>query len=108
MVAGEGVDSMPAPQVDKFGRLLVTQLRDTALDFFDGLARKRWKPPSTQRLQSELESLSPSQREIVRRCVVACVDRGIHDFLFALGESHESDGGIRVVVDGKDIAELSD
>jgi hypothetical protein len=99
---------MAAPEVDKFGQLLVTKLRDTALDFFEGLALGHWKSPSLKRLQAGLAGLSPRQHELVRRCVVACVDRGVHDFLFALGESHDSDSGIQIVVDGRDIAELSD
>jgi hypothetical protein len=99
---------MAAPEVDEFGQLLVASLRDAALDFFDGLVREHWKSPSTQRLQADLAGLSPGQREIVRRCVVACVDRSIHDFLFALSEAHDTHNGIRVVVHGKDIAELSD
>ena len=99
---------MAVPEVDKFGQLLVTSLRDGALGFFDGLARGHLKSPSTRRLQADLARLSLEQREIVRRCVVACVDRGVHDFLFALGEAHEFGRGISVVVGGKDIAELSD
>lgn len=99
---------MAVPEVDKFGQLLVTRLRDGALDFFDGLARGHWKSPSTRRLQADLAKLSREQRDIVRRCVVACVDRGMHDFLFALGEAHELGRGLSVVVGGKDIAELSD
>jgi hypothetical protein len=99
---------MAAHEVDKFGELLVTQLRDAALDCFDGLARAAWNSPSTQQLQADLAGLSASQRELVRRCVVACVDRGVHDFLVAVDEIHGAGGGIRIVVDGKDIAELSD
>jgi hypothetical protein len=100
--------SMATPEVDKFGQLLVTKLRDAALDFFGGLARGHWKSPSTRQLQADIAELSSEQRELVRRCVLACVDRGIHDFLFALSESHDCNGGISLVLDGRDIASLSD
>jgi hypothetical protein len=99
---------MATPELDKFGQLLVTKLRDSALDFFDGLARSQWKRPSTGKLQADLATLSPEQREIVRRCVVACVDRGLGGFLFALSEAHDFGRQIAVMVDGKNIAELSD
>jgi hypothetical protein len=99
---------MATPELDKFGRVLVTSLRDAALDFYDGLTCGHWKSPAAQQLQLDLAKLSPEQVEVVRRCVVACVDSGIHDFLFALSEAHDFGTGITVVVDGKNIAELSD
>ena len=33
---------------------------------------------------------------------------GLHDFLFALQEAHDLERGIEVLVDGKNVAELSD
>jgi len=97
---------MAAPEVDKFGKLLVKSLRDGAIDFYDGLARGHWK--SHEELQESLAGLSSEQRELVRRCVVSCLDQGIHGFLMALGESQFKNEGISVVVDGKDVAVLSD
>jgi hypothetical protein len=99
--------AMAQPEVDTFGELIVTQLRDTTLDFFDGLAYGRWRAPATRRLQVDLAALSSEQREVVRRCVVACVDRGIHDFLFALHEAQRGDE-VTIIVDGHNVAELSD
>ena len=99
---------MAAPEVDKFGELMITKLRDRTLDFFDGLASSRWKSPSTLQLQAELAALSPEQRAVARRCVVASIDSGVHDFLFALVECHDFNSGISVIVDGKDVVDLSD
>src|SRR5262245_8334240 len=94
--------------VEKFGRFVVTKLRDPAIDFADGLLAGRWRSPGTRALQSALARLSPEQRALVRRVVVASVDCGLHDFLFALGESHDFERGIAVVVDGQNVAALSD
>lgn len=99
---------MASPEMDKFGEFLINSLRDGALDYFDGLTRGHWKSPSTIRPQAGLESLTAEQRDIVRQCVITCVDHGIHDFLMALAESFFRKQGIQLNVDGKDVAELSD
>lgn len=94
--------------VDKFGELVATKLRDAAIDHADALLTAYWKAPALQKLQSELRRLSPEQKALVRRCVVEAVDSGIHDFLFALGVAHDLEKGIAVVVDGENVAALSD
>ena len=95
-------------EAERFGRLLVEKLRDNAIGLYDGLANGHWKAPALQRLQDELAELTPEQRDLVRRCLIAAVDNGLHDFLFALGEAHDSQAGIAILVDGVNIAEQSD
>lgn len=94
--------------LDKFGRLLVTQLRDPAVYFFDAACEGRWKSPGMQDLQAELAALSPEQRDVARRALLMALDAGIHDFLFALQEAHDLEKGVAVSVDGENVAELSD
>lgn len=96
------------PEADKFGAFLMANLRDKAIDFFDGLALGRWKSPRMQPLQTALAALTPEQRAVARRCVLAAVDAGLHDFLFALGDAHDRGEGIAVLVDGHNVAEQSD
>jgi len=98
---------MTHPAVDKFGKLLVTQLRDNAIDFFDLAARGHWRAPALQELQQELAQQSPDQIDLIRRCVIQAVDHGIHDFLVGLVEANEFDD-VRVLVDGENVVELSD
>jgi hypothetical protein len=95
-------------QADQFGAFLVVKLRDSAIDHADALLAARWKAPGLQSLQTDLRRLTPEQRAVVRRCVIAAVDSGLHDLLFALGEQHDAGGTIAVVVDGRDIAAQSD
>ena len=95
---------MAAPEVDKFGELVVTNLRDSALNFFEGLASRHWK--SHESLQAALAKMTPKQLEIIRQCVTASLDYGIHHFLFALGVAYDAKLGIEVMVDGKNVAEL--
>src|SRR5262249_44977396 len=94
--------------LSRFGRFLMTQLRDRGINHFDGLAEGRWKAPSLLRLQANLQKFTPEQQAVVRRCVLTSLDNGIHDLLFALQENYDREGGIKVVVDGVDVAGLSD
>ena len=74
------------PQADAFGELLVTQLRDQAIEHFDGLAAGHWKAPALLALQQQLAELDQDTISIIRRCVVQAVDSGIGHFLFRLQE----------------------
>lgn len=94
--------------VEKFGQLVVAQLRDRAIDHADGLLAGRWKAPGLLPLQTALAELSPNQKELIRRVLKNSLDSGIHDFLFAIGEAHDSQQGIAIIVDGHDVAALSD
>jgi hypothetical protein len=51
--------------------------------------------------------MSAEDRE-VRRCVQMAIDTGLHDFLIALSEAHDSGRDIAVFVDGQNVAEQSD
>ena len=99
---------MAHPAVDKFGKLIVTRLRDNAIEHFDLLATQHYAAPGLKPLQADLASLTVEQRDIVRRCVISSIDNGLHDFLFGLVEANDADDGIAVIVDGQNIAELSD
>lgn len=97
-----------ADVLDKLGEFVVANLRDAVIDRADTLLAGHWKTPGLQALQADLRRLTEEQRAVVRRCVVAAVDSGLHDFLFALGVQHDMGGGIVVIVDGQQAAEVSD
>jgi hypothetical protein len=94
--------------LDTFGEFLVAKFRDAAIDHSDGLLASHWKAPGLQSLQADLRRLTDEQRAVVRRCVIAAVDSGLHDFLFALQEEHDAGGRIAVLVDGRPVAAESD
>jgi hypothetical protein len=96
------------PQADRFGAFVIASFRDEALDFFDGLARGHWKSTRVQELQAALTAMTPEQRAVVRRCVLASIDAGLHEFLFALTEGHDREGSISVLVEGLNVANQSD
>lgn len=93
--------------LDRLGELIMCSMRDQAIDKVEGLLVGHWKAPSSQSLQNELRDLPEEYRDLVRRCVVAAVDTGIHDFLFALHQACEDDE-LELRVDGESIADLSD
>ncbi len=94
--------------LDYLGEFLMTHLRDSALDQFEGVANGHWKAPGLKRLQSEVAEMTDAQRDVLRRCVVNAVDTGIHDFLFKIQEEADFEGRVRLAVDGKAAEEISD
>jgi hypothetical protein len=94
--------------LDRFGKLIITTLRDPGIAFFEVLEAGQWKAPSLQQLQREVAALTPAQRTTVRRCIVEAIDTAVHDFLLALQEAHDSGSGIRVSVNEVNIAAVSD
>jgi hypothetical protein len=97
-----------ADPLDKLGEFVMKNLRDPAIDHADNLLRGRWKAPALQSLQTQLGTLSPKQKELVRRSVRSSIDTAIHDFLFALQERADFENDIQLLVDGKNVVPLSD
>ena len=96
------------PSLDKFGRFLMEHFRDHAIDDVDTLLAAGWKAPGVQALQTELVGFTEEQRAVVRRCLITCVDGAIHAFLFKLQERSDFEDDLQVLVDGKNVAILSD
>lgn len=96
------------PEANRFGEFVVKNLWDESVEFYELLAQGHWKAPDLKKLQKDLASLSTKQRAIVRQCVIKSLSAGLHRFLFALGEAHDLDEAIAVIVDGVNIADQSD
>jgi len=94
--------------LNKFGKFLVENLRDSGINFSEGLLINHWKAQELISLQNDLQSFSDNQKDIVRRVVVRTIDRAIHDFLFAIAEQADFDNEIQIMVDNKNIADISD
>jgi len=95
-------------ELDKFGKFIMKNLRDRAIDNFDKLSMGYWKASSLQPLQSELHQFNEEQLSIIRRSIISVVDSGLHDFLFAIQEASDLKQGIKIMVDETDIAQISD
>lgn len=99
---------MNTTALDAFGSLITQHLRDAALRRAEAILCGSLTSPATQALQSEVQSFSPQQCETLRSVVRASVDAGIHDFLFKLQEFSSLGSTVKVLVNGQDIASLSD
>lgn len=94
--------------LDEFGQFIIKNMRDKGIDNYDKLEQGFWKSPSLQSIQEELKQFDEKQLAIIRKCVGSSIDTAIHDFLFALQVSTDLSQGVELIVDGVNIAELSD
>lgn len=94
--------------LEKFGKFFVQSVRDKSLENLHSMLDGRWKAPNLQPLQDKVSSLSPELRVLLCEFTEHLLTNAMHDLLFALQESHDCNGGIEIMVDGKSIAKLSD
>lgn len=93
---------------DRFGKLIVESIRDSSLEYLQTMFDGEWKAPDLQPLQARVSSLNPDLKALVFELADDLLTHAMHDFLFAIQESHDGGTGIEVVVDGNEIAAQSD
>lgn len=91
--------------LDKFGEFFVQNLRDKMLHNLEMMLSGGRKAPDLQELQVKLSGLTDAQKQTVRELAEQITTAGMHDLLFAIAEPG---GAVRVLVDGQDVAGLSD
>ena len=94
-------------EADVFGKLVMEKLRDVSIELSEGIVESRYESPGHKEIQNEIQSLSPKQKEIFLKCVIYCVDGGINDFVFNLDKELRQSGGIDVLIDSKNLKDLS-
>jgi hypothetical protein len=99
---------MKSTSLDRFGELLVKSFRDKAIEQNEMLLNGQLKGKAVQLLQARVGELSSAQKDVVRDVVKDLLDVALHDFLFALQDAHDRKLGIEVIVDGENVAELSE
>ena len=93
--------------LDSFGKFLVANLRDKALEQNAMLLEGTWKGKTIQTLQSRIADLPDGQKSLLREMVVDLIDTAMHDLLFAIQDAHDRDLGLEVLVDGENVADAS-
>jgi hypothetical protein len=93
--------------LEKFGQFTIANFRDKALQQHDMLLQGKLKEPAIKELQAKITALPEEQRALIRQIVVDTIDTAMHDFLFAIQDAHDRELGVEVLVDGKNIAEVS-
>jgi hypothetical protein len=99
---------MPHPSLERFGQFVISNLHDSPYEYARQLCDGELKSPETQNLQERLSQLTPEQRAAVLECVNASTINGMHSMLFRLMQLWEDDDEFSVIVDGVDVATLSD
>ncbi|WP_111684371.1 DUF6547 family protein [Winogradskyella tangerina] len=94
--------------LDKFGKLIVEKLRDKQIDKFQGLLQGKWRDKESKDLHAKLSKLSQEQKQVVADVLEEALEGAMHDFLFAIQESANLDTELKVYMDNKNVAELSD
>jgi hypothetical protein len=98
----------PEDSLDKFGKFIVENLRDHAINYAELLLKNHWRAPSLLDLQAQLGNFSADQKETVKATVIATSDRAIHSFLIKLQERANFENEIQIIVNGENVVELSD
>ena len=83
-------------EIDILGKLLMSEFRDTAIKCCEGLIEGKFDSPGHREIQSTLASITQEQKELIRKCIVYCVDGGLNDFLFHLDEAIRTKNGISI------------
>ena len=90
------------------GKFIMKHFRDNALSKLDALLEGKLKAPGLLELQRSIASLENEEKETLKKACMESVDSGLHDFLFALQEATDNNDDIKLLVNGRNIAELSD
>jgi hypothetical protein len=94
--------------LDKFGQFFVQNLRDRMFDDLERLLSGRSQPPAVRKLQAQLSGFTDEQKQVLRDLTEELVTAGMHDFLFAIQEQADAGGAFKVLVEGQEVAKLSD
>ena len=76
--------------LDKFGRILISEVRDEAIDKLQLIFAGRIKSEAALTLHNKLNAFSQDQKGVIRSLVISSIDDVIHNFLWML-EQHEED-----------------
>lgn len=95
-------------ELDIFGKFIIENFRDRAISSINTLLNGENKAPSLSSLQTNLSLFSNEEKEILKTTFIKSIDSGLHDYLLALQEATDNNKGIEQLVNGKNIAKLSD
>lgn len=97
--------------LEKFGQIMISEVRDEAIDKFQMIAAGKMKSELAVSLHEKLNAFSENERDVIRSVVVSSIDDVIHNFLWML-EQHEEDVNLFCKEDedsgAENVRELSD
>lgn len=75
--------------LDSFGKLLMSEVRDEAIEKYEMIAQGKIRSKSAQDLNSKLSKLDDEQLSLVREAVVSSVDDVLHNLLWMIEQSDD-------------------
>jgi hypothetical protein len=94
--------------LDKFGKIIIDNLRDKQIDYFKGLLEDKWKAEELKELQQKLKQFNQEERKILNELIENILTNSIHDFLFSIQENSDLDKGLEILIDNENVVTLSD
>ncbi|MGI9573310.1 hypothetical protein ACRYJU_04415 [Alloalcanivorax xenomutans] len=96
--------------LEKFGQILISEVRDEAIEKFEMVASGRIKSELAQKIHQKLSVFSDDEKKTIRDVVVSSIDDVIHNILWMI-EQREED--VSLLCGGKgvkkeDVNKLSD
>lgn len=96
------------PILDEVGKLFVSNFVDKPLDTFHSQVAGKGRAPDLQAYRRALGQLDSRTIKLMEHAIRESLVQGIHDFLFALKQRTEFENDIHLLVNGKNIVDLSD
>ena len=94
--------------LDKFGKIIIDNLRDKQIDYFKGLLEDKWKAEELKELQQKMKQFNQEERKILNELIENILTHSIHDFLFSIQENSDLDKGLEILIANENVATLSD
>ena len=94
--------------LDEFGKFIITNMRDKQIDNVNGLLKGKWRAKNVKNLQKQLSKFNRDEKKVISDLVEDILNSTMHDLLFAIQESNDLDTGLKVMMNDKNVAELSD
>lgn len=70
-----------AELLDRFGKTLMSSVRDETLDYYAMLADGLMKAPTDVQLSERMKSLGANERELLKEAVTVVLDNSLHNLL---------------------------
>ncbi|MGA3282913.1 MAG: epimerase [Verrucomicrobiota bacterium] len=86
---------MSNPSLDKFGELLMKRVRDKAIGDWERFISGEMKGATAERVQQQIVSLTPEQRDTLCNLIPLIVDTTLHHLLFTA----EQERSLQLIID---------
>ena len=95
-------------ELDQFAKIVIDNIRDKQIDYANILLNNKSNTSDLKLLQKKLNKLDKEQKKSINELLEEITTNTMHDLLFALQDCHNTEGGIEILVNNKNIVDLSD